>query len=283
MALGDRDATRLSECIGRGGVVVFPTDTVYGLGCDPDDEQAVKRLYELKGRPAERPAAVMFFDLRHALAALPELGAAERAAVRALLPGPVTLLMGNPAHRFPLACAPVTGDHERLGLRVPALSEPLAALAAVARPMLQSSANLSGRPDARRLEDVPASLREEADLVLDAGELPGVASTVLDLLTYERDGAWTVVREGALAADWIERALRGDAAAWARTRWRPPTAHASLVTAAATGAEGGIDHREAVARPPRAWALKSSSSAQGDRHVRAEPRLLQPSARGRRP
>ena len=86
MALSDSDAARLTACLKAGGVVVFPTDTVYGLGCDPDSEDAVRRLYELKGRPADRPAAVMFFDRTRALEALPELRAAERAAVQALLP-----------------------------------------------------------------------------------------------------------------------------------------------------------------------------------------------------
>jgi L-threonylcarbamoyladenylate synthase len=208
MALDERDARRLSECIEGGGVAVFPTDTVYGLGCDPEDEGAVRRLYELKGRPAERPAAVMFFDRERALTALSELSAAERAAVRALLPGPLTLLLPNRNRRFPLACASATGAAERLGLRVPLLEESLAGLSAVASPLLQSSANLSGQPDARRLADVPERLLRGADLVLDGGELAGISSTVVDLLDYERDGAWSIVREGALGADSVRRALR---------------------------------------------------------------------------
>ena len=87
-----------------GGVAVFPTDTVYGVCCDPEDEQAARRLYELKGRPAARPAAVMFFALEPALETLPELRDAERAALQALLPGPVTLLLANRALRFAPAC-----------------------------------------------------------------------------------------------------------------------------------------------------------------------------------
>ena len=62
-----------------GGVVVFPADTVYGLACDPEDADAVARLYALKGRPPDKPAAVMFFDRDRALAALPELGPRTRA------------------------------------------------------------------------------------------------------------------------------------------------------------------------------------------------------------
>src|SRR5947208_3691605 len=103
-ALAAADAVRLEQCLRRGGVAVFPTDTVYGLGCEPERAGAVARVYRLKRRPAERPAAVMFFALAPALAALPDLSARERAAIGALLPGPVTLLLPNRGRRFALAC-----------------------------------------------------------------------------------------------------------------------------------------------------------------------------------
>jgi len=201
------DAARLERCLATGGVAVFPADTVYGLGCDPDDGRAVRRLYELKGRPADRPAAVMFFDRERAVQALGELGTAERRAIEALLPGPVTLLLPNRARRFPLACGPAGEGRDSLGLRVPRLSDALAALQAMPRPMMQSSANRSGGPEARRLAEVPRELLLGAALALDGGELPGTASTVLDLRDYERNGAFSVVREGALALGDIEHAL----------------------------------------------------------------------------
>jgi L-threonylcarbamoyladenylate synthase len=200
------DASKLSECLAGGGVCLFPSDTVYGLGCDPTSAAAVSRLYELKGRPPERPAAVMFFALQGALAALGELTDRERAAMRALLPGPVTMLLANRGRRYPLACGP---NPDTLGLRVPALVGPLAALGEVRVPILQSSANLSGEPDARRLAEVPPQLVKSVDLVLDAGELAGMASTVLDLRDYARNGTWRVVRDGPLSQAQLERALGG--------------------------------------------------------------------------
>ena len=201
------DVDALRECLAGAGVAVFPADTVYGLGCDPDSEPAVRRLYELKGRPPAQPAAVMFFALDRALAALSELQAPERAALQALLPGPLTLLLPNPARRFPLACGPDPGAMQTLGLRVPSLPAQLAALAALERPLLQSSANLSGGSEARRLTDVPAPIRAGADLTLDGGELPGLASTVLDLRDYAGSGAWRVVRDGPIGRAEIERRL----------------------------------------------------------------------------
>ena len=147
----------------------------------------------------------MFFRLELALAALPELPAATRAGVERLLPGGVTLLLPNPRRRFPLACA-TTPDV--LGLRVPSLTGALAPLAAVSWPVLQSSANRSGGPDARKVDEVDDHVRQGVDLVLDAGELPGTPSTVVDLTAYDRDGSFAVLRDGAVPRDRVEAVLR---------------------------------------------------------------------------
>jgi L-threonylcarbamoyladenylate synthase len=187
------DAATFSRCIAVGGVAVFPADTVYGLACEPDTREAVERLYGLKGRRPDKPAAVMFFRVDLALETLRELGPHTRAALEALLPGGVTLLLPNPAGRFPLA-----GGGDVLGLRVPALPPDAEALAAVHWPVLQSSANRAGGPDARSLREVPEAIRREADLVLDGGELPGTPSTVVDLRSYDGGGELQVVRPGAV-------------------------------------------------------------------------------------
>ncbi|CAA9532502.1 MAG: TsaC protein (YrdC domain) required for threonylcarbamoyladenosine t(6)A37 modification in tRNA [uncultured Solirubrobacteraceae bacterium] len=204
MTLTAEDSATFSRCIAVGGVAVFPADTVYGLACEPDTRDAVDRLYALKGRRPDKPAAVMFFSVELALAALPELGDRTRSAVEALLPGPVTVLVPNPAGRFPLS-----GSADLLGVRVPSLPPGLEALHAVRWPVLQTSANRSGRPDARTLDEVPELIRAEADLVLDGGELPGTPSTVVDLGAYETTRDWRVVREGAFDRDAIRERLSG--------------------------------------------------------------------------
>ena len=188
---------RLAGVIAAGGVAVFPADTVYGLACAPDDEGAFRRIYELKGRPPNKPSAVMWF---HRDAVDIEVGERTRAAMDRLLPGMVTLLLPNPARRYPLACGP---DPSVIGVRVPRLPN----MALWRRPILQTSANLAGGPDARRLADVPRSIREGVDLCIDGGELPGVASTVIDLRGLEDSGEWELVREGAVSRDEVERAL----------------------------------------------------------------------------
>lgn len=196
--MNDREA--FERCIGAGGLVVFPADTVYGLACDPHDRFAVVRLYLLKRRPLEKSSAVMFFDVEALFAAIPELGERTRAAMARLLPGAVTLLVPNPAGRFAIACG---GDVSTLGVRVPDLPR----FAGVRRPVLQSSANRAGGADPRRVSDVSALLRAAVELVIDGGELPGTPSTVVDLRRYEHEGEWSVVRAGAVGERELTEAL----------------------------------------------------------------------------
>jgi L-threonylcarbamoyladenylate synthase len=195
--LSPEDVATFERCIAVGGVALFPADTVYGLATEPDSREGVERLYRIKGRKPDRPAAVMFFDLDLALEALPELGERTRTALRRLLPGAVTVVLPNPARRYPLACGPVP---ERIGLRVPRLTGALAPLATARWPVLQSSANPSGGADARSLAEVDGGIRARVDMQLDGGELPGTPSTVVDLGDYEASGDYRVLREGAVPA-----------------------------------------------------------------------------------
>jgi tRNA threonylcarbamoyl adenosine modification protein (Sua5/YciO/YrdC/YwlC family) len=194
------DFTRV---IREGGVVLFPSDTVYGLACDPENAAAIERIYALKRRPADKSAAVMYFDLPAGLRAFHRVGQRTHGAMHSLLPGPVMLLLNNPAHRFPLACRE---DPDTIGLRI--ISVP--ALEGVDVAVLQTSANLSGGPDARRLMDVDPSIRDGVDLVVDGGELPGVPSTIVDLRLYESSGTWSIVRAGAVDEQLIAAALNED-------------------------------------------------------------------------
>jgi L-threonylcarbamoyladenylate synthase len=198
------DIEAFDHCIAVGGVALFPADTVYGLATEPDSREGIERLYRLKGRRPDRPAAVMFFDRELALEALPELPPATREAAKRLLPGGVTLLLPNQAHRFPLACQP---NKDVLGLRVPKLTKALAPLQDMPWPVLQSSANRSGERDARRIDDVDERIRAGVDLILDGGELPGTPSSVIDLSRYHKNGRYDIVREGAVPVEAIRDAL----------------------------------------------------------------------------
>lgn len=202
--VGAREVGTLERCMTVGGVAVFPSDTVYGVACDPGHREAHRRLCAMKRRDPRQPCAVMFFTLARALDSLPEIGPRTHAALSALLPGPVLVLLPNPAARFPLACGEEIGT---LGIRVPKLDPRLAALEQMEWPVLQTSANLSGGPDPRQVSEVPAEIRDEADLVIDGGELPGTPSTVVDLRDYEFEGAWSILRDGAMPRGEVESLL----------------------------------------------------------------------------
>jgi L-threonylcarbamoyladenylate synthase len=189
----------LERCVAAGGVAVFPADTLYGLACDPSREGAVQRIHALKGRDEGKPAAVMFFAPLAMREVLSTLGPRTREALGALLPGPVTVVVANPDHRFPLACRE---DPERLGLRL--IEGPLEGTRYA---IFQTSANRSGQPAPSRFEDIDPDLLAAVDLAIDGGELGGEPSTVVDLTALDGGGTWSVLREGALSRDELDRRL----------------------------------------------------------------------------
>jgi L-threonylcarbamoyladenylate synthase len=197
----DRERSRLAleATVAAGGVALFPADTVYALGCDPLSESAIARIHELKGRDDGKPSAVMFFSplaMRELVAAL---GPRTREAMGALMPGPVTLVVANPEHRYRLACRQ---DPERLGLRL--IGGPLEGTRCA---VFQTSANRSGEPAPHRFADIDASIIAGVDLVIDGGELGGEPSTVVDVGAVEEGGDWTILRQGALPADQVAAQL----------------------------------------------------------------------------
>ena len=176
-----------------GGVAVIPTDTVYGLAADAGNERAARALYAAKGREARRPTAILFSSVDELLARVPELPAGAAAAARALLPGPLTLVVPNPGLRF----AWLNEERpEALGVRVPGVSGPAKEILDALGALVATSATLPGGPDPRVLADVPARLLAAVDAVVDVGPLPGAPSTVIDATGAEP----VVLREGALPA-----------------------------------------------------------------------------------
>jgi L-threonylcarbamoyladenylate synthase len=182
----------LEGCVAEGGVAIFPADTLYGLGCDPSCARAIERIHSLKGRDEAKPSALMFFAPLAMRELLSTLGPRTREALGALLPGAVTLVVHNPQGLYPLAC----GDHpERLGVRL--IEGPLGGAGCA---IFQTSANRSAEPAPSRFQDIDEEIHGGADLAIDGGELGGEPSTVVDLTTLDSDGAWSVLREGAVAA-----------------------------------------------------------------------------------
>lgn len=174
-----------------GQLVLLPTDTVYGLCVDAYHERHSRRLFAAKERPETLPVTLLAADLDTILDAVPEARGRGAVVARALLPGPYTLILPNPARRFRW----LTGDRpETIGVRVPDLPAPALEAVASFGAVAATSANRHGEPDPARLADVPAEILERCGAVVDTGELPGTPSTIVDLTGPEP----AVLREGAV-------------------------------------------------------------------------------------
>jgi L-threonylcarbamoyladenylate synthase len=191
--------------IKAGKLVVLPTDTVYGLCADGYREAPARRLARLKGRPEGMPMALLAADLDVILDAVPELRGRSAVLARAILPGPYTLVLPNPALRFAWLAG---ANPATIGVRVPDLPEPARAVLGRVGAVASTSANLHGGPDPAQLDDVPEEIVGAAGALVDAGRLPGTPSTVLDLTGPQP----RVLREGvvpaATALETIARAAR---------------------------------------------------------------------------
>jgi L-threonylcarbamoyladenylate synthase len=183
--------------INAGKLVVLPTDTVYGLCANPYRSEPAEKIFDVKGRDQQQAIALIASDLEMLFECIPELRGRPATIARELLPGAYTLVFANPARRYRW----LTGSRpDTIGVRVPAVEgygkQVLDRVGAVAA----TSANLHGQPDARSVADIPQEILSRVAEVVDAGELPGTPSTVIDY-TGERP---VVLREGA--GD-VERAL----------------------------------------------------------------------------
>lgn len=181
------------EAIRAGRLAIVPTDTVYGLAATPHEKKAVERLYGAKGRGGQQPTALVAADFEALLECVPELTGRPEVVAGALLPGPYTLILPNPARRFPW----LAGTRpEAIGVRIPAPGGPGGEVLSRVGALAATSANLPGEPDPCTLDEVPEQLRAAAAALVDGGELPGTPSTVVDLTGPEP----IVLREGAVPA-----------------------------------------------------------------------------------
>jgi L-threonylcarbamoyladenylate synthase len=182
------------DAIRAGLPVILPTDTVYGLCASPFTWEPSDRLYKLKGRDPLQPSALLAADLDRLFESLPELLGRAAAIARVLLPGPYTLILPNPARRFRW----LTGkDQDTIGVRVAELPAQVQPVLAAVGAVVATSANFPGGRSPRTVEEVPAPIREQVGAIVDAGELPGTPSTVLDFTGAEP----RIVREGAASGD----------------------------------------------------------------------------------
>lgn len=177
----------VAAAVEAGKLVVIPTDTVYGLACRPDREDAVRALSTLKQRSPEQPIALVASGVAPLRELIPEL------PVDDIVRGAFTLVLPNPARRLPWLAG---GGADTIGIRIPEVTGLAAELLARAGVVAATSANLHGGADPRRIGDIPREILDGIAAVLDVGALPGTPSTVVDLTGAEP----RVLREGAVPA-----------------------------------------------------------------------------------
>ena len=190
---GESDASFFCEILRReNGVLLVPTETVYGLVCDAAHEAARAKIYEMKRRPASKLLTLFFASRQAAEAAFPSMPETAKRFAAAFCPGPVTLIVPD-------------GD-AFTGFRIPDHPDLLRLLEAYGRPLASTSANLSGQPPAHTPDEALASLAIPPDGVLDGGPIPpdSAASTVIKI---ERTGAWSILRPGPVTEEKLQAAL----------------------------------------------------------------------------
>ncbi len=184
----------------RGGLVAFPTDTVYGVGADAGSPAAVARLFAAKRRPATRPLPVLIAGSPGLLDCCSDLPDAAVALAREFWPGPLTIIV----QRSPLICPEAVAGGDTVGLRVPDLRLARQVLSAVSGPMAVTSANLSGEESTTSPAEVLRTLGPSLDVLIDAS-VPGsgMPSTVIDL-THSPP---RLLRKGAITLEQLEAAI----------------------------------------------------------------------------
>jgi L-threonylcarbamoyladenylate synthase len=199
------DAALVAEVIRilqAGGVIAYPTETFYGLGCDCQNADAVAKIYRIKGRSFTSPLPVIAGNLDNALALIKDLPPEGRTLMETFWPGPLTLVF----HASDLVSPRLTAHTGKIGLRIS--SHPLAAriAAALGRAVAATSANLSGAPESVSAAQVLETLGERLDAVIDGGETPGGrGSTIIDMTAAPP----ALLREGVIPFSLVRKRLRG--------------------------------------------------------------------------
>ncbi len=183
--------SRCREVVRAGGVIAYPTDTFYGLGADPENPRAVRRLFEIKGRPAGQPVLLLIPDASAVRSWAAEVTACAEDLMRRFWPGPLTLVF----KALPAVMPELTGGTGSIGLRVPGDAVSRDLLRYLGSALTGTSANISGGPSPRTATEAAAAIGSMVDLILDGGVTAGgKPSTVVDVRGTEP----VVIRAGAL-------------------------------------------------------------------------------------
>ncbi len=196
----ERKIHQAIETLKNGGIVAFPTDTVYGLGANASSHGAILRIYEAKRRPRRLALPLLLADVSQIPSVARDIPEIAWLLAKHFLPGGLTLVL----YKSPSVSSLITGESEKIAVRVPAHPIPIALLEGLDAPITGTSANLTGRPSPLTTQEVHNQLGDRVDLIID-GECPGgVVSTVIDITT----DPIRILREGAISSEEISRVCK---------------------------------------------------------------------------
>jgi L-threonylcarbamoyladenylate synthase len=194
------EVEKAAKAVREGRLVVYPTETVYGLGADPFSKESIMRVFEAKGRSKAMPLSVAVGSVED-IGKVGVVNSAAKALARKFMPGPITIIVEK-KDGLPYE---LTSGLGTIGIRVPDNRIALE-LVRLAGPITATSANISGKEPPKSFEEAKAQMEGRVDMILDGGKCKvGKESTIVDVSV---EGMYTMVREGAISKDMIEKALR---------------------------------------------------------------------------
>ena len=197
----ERQIARAVRILKKGGVVAFPTDTLYGLGANAFDEDAVLKIFEIKSRPRDLALTLLLADIAQIKVVGDDVPKLAWELAERYMPGALTIVVKKSAAVSDI----ISGGRGTVAVRVPNHPIPIALIRSLGAPITGTSANLSGAPDPAMAEDVRKQLGTKVDMIIDGGRCSiGVSSTILDLTTDPP----TVLREGAISRDELTRVCK---------------------------------------------------------------------------
>ena len=190
-----------AEIIKNGGVIVFPTETVYGLGVNALNEDAVKRLYEVKKRPQDKAISILVSNIEMIEKVAKDITGIEYGLIKEFFPGPLTIIL----NKKDIVPDIVTAGGTTVGVRMPAKDIALRLIEYAGVPIAAPSANISGNPSGTELNTIMDEFQENVDCYIDGGKSEiGLASTIVQVI----DGEPYILREGSISKEQIEEVCK---------------------------------------------------------------------------
>ncbi|MGN1297568.1 MAG: L-threonylcarbamoyladenylate synthase [Clostridia bacterium] len=187
-----------AEVIKQGGIVIFPTETVYGIGTNGVDSKAIEKLYKIKERPYNKPISLLVSDIHMVNLVAKDITNLEYKLMKKFFPGPLTMIL----KKRDIVPDILTAGQNTIGVRIPSGKIARKLIEYVGKPIATSSANISGKPSKTNMKNMMKEFKEQVDYFIDSGESEiGIASTVIQVI----DGIPNILREGSISIEEIKK------------------------------------------------------------------------------